>query len=337
MKKSLIKLTTTLCLIAMGGSAFAATKHINGAGSSFIYPVMSQWTTQYHKLTGIEVNYQPIGSGGGLQQIYAKTVNFAASDMPLDSKLLNQKKLIQFPMIIGGIVPIVNITGIHNNQLILSGPILAQIYQNKIHYWNNPNIAKLNPNLTLPHTRIVTIHRADGSGTTYNFTNYLAKISPNWQKTVGSNTIVNWPGFGIGAKGDAGVVAQVSHVPNAIGYVEYAYATENHLNMTKMINRNGKVVIADAETFAHAAQHANYQAKNNFNLILTDQSGDKSWPIVATTFILMPKNGKQPVRQAEYAFFKWCYQHGKSMATQLDYVALPKTVYQKVMHSWHNS
>lgn len=335
--KKLLSVVIAAATFGITGQAMAAAQ-ITGAGSSFIYPVLSKWAATYHKKTGVEINYQPIGSGGGLQQIYSHTVTFAASDMPLHKTQLTAKHLQQFPMIIGGIVPIVHIVGIQTNQLVLDGNVLAKIYEGKITYWNDPQIVALNPSLKgkLPHNRIVSVHRADGSGTTFNFTNYLDKVNSDWKLHIGSNTVVNWPGFGIGAKGNAGVASQVAHLPNAIGYVEYAYAKQNHLTVTKMKNAAGSVVTADADTFAAAAKNAHYHADNGFYLILTNQPGADSWPIVATTFVLVPTNSKHPkqVKQA-LRFFTWSYHHGKKAASQLDYVAIPKKVYKQVIKTWH--
>jgi phosphate transport system substrate-binding protein len=330
--KTVLKLIVAL---AVSLSLFGCSQdehHITGAGSSFIYPALSIWAKNYDKQTNIEVNYQAIGSGGGLQQIYSGTIDFAASDMPLTTTELTKHGLQQFPMLIGGIVIAVNIPGIKNNQLTLSGDTLEKIYMGNIQYWDDQAIIRLNPGVKLPHDKIVSIHRADGSGTTFNFTNYLAKVSSQWQKHIGTNTTVAWPGDGIGAKGNAGVAAQVMQTPNSIGYVEYAYAKQNNMVITKMLNRSNKVITANAASFAAAAQHANWQAKNGFYQILTDQSGADSWPIVATTFVLIPTEARSPkIKQEVFKFFKWCFLSGNKSAEQLDYVAVPISVYQKIL------
>jgi phosphate transport system substrate-binding protein len=326
-----------LTLAGMSGSSMALAQDITGAGSTFIYPVLAAWAQKYHQLKHIKVNYQPIGSGGGLRQIKAGTVDFAASDMPLTEQQLQQRHLAQFPMIVGGIVPIVNIAGIKNTELTLDGNVLAAIFEGKITYWNDAAITTLNPGVTLPHARIISVHRADGSGTTFNFTNYLDKVSPSWRKKVGFSTVVDWPGFGIGAKGNAGVASEVMHIPNAIGYVEYAYALQNHLTTIKMVNQSGHAVVANAASFASAAKSAHWKASNSFYLILTNQPGKASWPIVATTFILMPKNQAVSINTAALHFFKWSYVQGQSMAKKLDYVPIPQSVYQEIEANWQKT
>lgn len=334
-----MKITTLLktfglsaCLLS--GTTLAAT-NITGAGSTFIYPVLSKWTTTYAKSSSVKINYQPIGSGGGIQQLTDKTVTFAASDMPLDISKLQKNQWTQFPMVTGGIVPVVNLKGIKDNQLSLNGQVLADIYMGKVKYWDNSEIKKLNKGVSLPHSLIVSVHRADGSGTTFNFTNYLSKISPAWKKQVGANTVVSWPSFGLGAKGNAGVAAQVMNTPNTIGYVEYDYALQNNMAMAKMVNSAGKTVAANLAGFASAAKNASWQANNGFNLILTNQPGAGSWPIVATTFILMPIKGVDAKTvQATLTFFKWAFTQGANTATKLDYVTMPQSVAQTIMAQW---
>lgn len=331
--KLLGTLGLSACLIT--GSALAATTSITGAGSTFIYPVLSKWTTTYAKSNNVQINYQPIGSGGGIQQLTDKTVTFAASDMPLNLKSLQQKKWTQFPMVTGGIVLAINVQGVKNNQLTLDGKTLADIYMGKVKYWDNAEIKTLNKGVTLPHNLIVTVHRADGSGTTFNFTNYLSKVSPAWQKQVGANTVVSWPSFGLGAKGNAGVAAQVMNTPNTIGYVEYDYAIQNNMAMTKLVNAAGKTVSANLAGFASAAKSANWQASNGFDLILTNQPGAASWPIVATTFVLMPTVGVDAKTvQATLNFFKWAFTDGANTATKLDYVTMPSSVANTIMAQW---
>lgn len=322
-----------LCMVSAG--VIAADKPvtaITGAGSSFIYPVLSKWTVAYQKKTGVRINYQDIGSGGGIQQLSDNTVNFAASDMPLDNQSLNKKGWTQFPMVSGGIVMVVNINGVTNNKLVLDGSSLAQIYTGKIQYWDNPALTKLNPGMKLPHNRIISVHRADGSGTTFNFTNYLTKVAPSIWK-AGSSTVVEWPTFGIGAKGNAGVAATVQKMPNSIGYVEYTYATENNLIMTKMKNSNGKVVQASLGSFKAAAANANWNPKDNFNTILTNQPGNNAWPIVATTFIMLPIKQDPAVTNAALKFFSWSFDQS-NMASSIGYVTMPMAVVSKIKHNW---
>ena len=329
------KCLLTSCLALVACTSTQADVSVTGAGSSFIYPVLSDWAAAYQKATSNQINYQPIGSGGGLRQLYARIVDFAASDMPLKLSQLRSKSLVQFPMIIGGIVPIVNLPHVADNQLVLDGKVLAGIYMGKIKRWNDPAIAKLNPDMKLPDQAIVTVHRSDGSGTTFNFTNYLAKVDSQWAHKVGSNTVVSWPGFGLGAKGNAGVASQVGQIPDSIGYVEYAYAVQNHLTVTRMKNSTGKVVTADKSSFASAAANADWRHAPGFYLVLTNQPGASSWPIVATTFVLVPKKPRNPAATAEaMKFFTWSYAHGEAMADKLDYVSIPTSVYKLIESKW---
>ena len=305
-----------------------------GSGSSFIYPVMSRWANAYYEKTGVKINYQPVGSGGGQRQIFAGTVNFAASDQPLPNRKLDKYNLIQFPAIIGGIVPVVNIPGIKANELVLTGKVLADVYLGEIKYWDDPAIAKLNPNAKLPHNAIITVHRADGSGTTYNFAKYLAAVNTKWQQKVGVDTSLQWL-TGIGAKGNQGVAAQVQQVQNSIGYVEYAYAKTTDIPTVKLINESGKAVTPNLASFASAAKYAKYNPDNNYNLILVNQPGDDSWPIVATTFVLLPKSAKAGVNNEIKQFFDYAYSSkGDSVAKSLDYVGIPKNVVTGVTNYW---
>ena len=280
----------------------ATTTHITAAGSSFIFPVMAKWSQAYNKAKKVQINYQPIGSGGGISQLQNQTVDFAASDKPLTASELYEKHWQQFPAVVGGIVPVVNIAGIGNNALILNGQVLADIYNGKILYWNNPRIQHLNSKLKLPHNRIVTVHRADGSGTTFNFTKYLSDVSVQWHKNIGFDTVVSWPGYGLGAKGNAGVANQVQNIKNSIGYVEYSYAHSSNLDIVRMQNKMNKTITANSASFKSAASNANWQAKKSFYLVLTNQPGAKSWPIVATTFILMPTK-KIPTTASYFQIF----------------------------------
>ncbi|MFT6835836.1 MAG: phosphate transport system substrate-binding protein [Francisellaceae bacterium] len=331
----------TLGLVACGDnnsnkeSDTGKVENIMGAGSSFIYPVMSRWINQYYNNTKIQVNYQPIGSGGGQRQIFKGTVNFAASDQPLTPTQLKEHKLIQFPAIVGGIVPVINIKGVDNNKLVLSGKVLSEIYLGKIINWDNKQIQILNPDIKLPHSMILTIHRADGSGTTYNFSNYLAKVNPTWETEVGVNTTLKWPGNGVGAKGNAGVAAQVKSLPNSIGYVEYAYAKEGHMTTIKMINADGKAVAPSLDTFKAAASDAKWKPSEDYELILTNQPGTNSWPINATTFILLPKNNPKNMNQAILSFFTWNYtEPAAKIAKNMDYIAIPQNVITGIKAYW---
>ncbi|WHN65931.1 phosphate ABC transporter substrate-binding protein PstS [Cysteiniphilum sp. QT6929] len=316
------------------GKAASSQSVIMGSGSSFIYPAMSRWANEYYNQTGVKINYQPIGSGGGQRQIFAGTVNFAASDQPLNNAELSKYNLLQFPAIVGGIVPVINVQGIKTNELVLSGQVLADIYLGKIQYWNDPAIVALNPKLKLPHNAIITVHRADGSGTTYNFTQYLASVNPVWQKQVGVDTSVQWP-VGIGAKGNQGVAAQVQQVDDSIGYVEYAYAKTANIPTVKLINQSGQTVTADLNSFASAAKYASWQAKDNYNLLLVNQPGNNSWPIVATTFVLLPEKAKQGINQDIKQFFTFAYsEQGDKIAQKLDYVGIPQNVVAGIKVYW---
>ena len=328
-----LAIASGVCLLLVACSQ--DSNNLTGAGSSFIYPVLSIWAKDYAAKTNTRINYQAIGSGGGLQQIYSHTVDFSASDMPLTLKELQQHKLQQFPMITGGIVMAVNIPNIKNDALVLNGTTLEKIYMGDIKYWDNATLKKLNPGVKLPHHIIVTVHRADGSGTTFNFTNYLSKISPDWQSHIGANTVVAWPGNGIGAKGNAGVATQIMQTQYSIGYVGYAYANQNHMTVTKMENKSGRIVSASSKTFATAAKNAKWNAANGFYLILTNQPGENSWPMVATTFVLVPQQARSAkVKQEVFDFFKWCYETGRPAAHKLDFVAIPKPVYQHIVKTF---
>ena len=308
--------------------------YIIGAGSTFIFPILSRWALDYNKETGDQVNFQAIGSGGGLRQLAANMVLFAASDMPLKPTELDQKHYAQWPMIMGGIVLCVNLENIKPGAIVLDGETLASIFLGKITKWSDPALAKLNPGLPLPDARITVIHRSDGSGTTFNFTNYLCKVSSEWKNRVGSDTSVNWP-CGNGGKGNAGVAANIAQIRNSIGYVEYAYALENNLIYTKMVNRAGKAVEPTMETFIAASRNADWSGTRGFYLILTDQPGELSWPILATTFILMSRRADhRNASCAALGFFDWAYRNGDQMARELDYVPIPATVWSKIEATW---
>ena len=323
-------------VVAGLGAALTATlaADISGAGATFPYPVYAKWAEAYKKETGNGLNYQSIGSGGGIKQITARTVTFGASDMPLKPEDLDKNGLIQFPTVMGGIVPVVNLDGISSGDLTIDGPTLAKIYLGEIKTWNDPAIAKLNPNAKLPAQAIALVHRSDGSGTTFIFTNYLSKVSADWKGKVGSATAVEWPA-GIGAKGNEGVANNVKQTKGSIGYVETAYAKQNNLTTTKLVNKDGKAVAATPETIAAAAAGADWAKAPGFYMILTDEAGEKAWPIAGATFILLPK---QPKNAAEAAvalnFFAWAYKNGDKLAEDLDYVALPDSVVRLIEANW---
>ena len=312
----------------------ATAVEISGAGATFPYPIYARWADTYKKDTGIELNYQSIGSGGGIKQIEAKTVTFGASDAPLKGAELDKFGLVQFPTVMGGIVPVVNIEGIKPGELVLDGPTLAGIFLGKVKNWDDPAIKKLNPNAKLPSQPIAVVHRSDGSGTTFNFTYYLAEVSPDWKSQVGSATSVEWP-VGIGAKGNEGVSNNVSQTKGSIGYVEYAYALQNKMDYTKMVNKDGKTVAPTSEAFQAAAANADWNSEPGFGLILANQPGAKSWPMTAATFILMPKQPPDPVAAtAALKFFAWAYTKGDKMAEDLDYVPMPKKVVSEIEKVW---
>ena len=315
-----------LTAVGMVGSLAARAADISGAGSTFIYPIFAKWADTYKKDTNVGINYQSIGSGGGIKQIKAKTVTFGASDAPLTEKDLEAAGLVQWPMIMGGIVPVVNLEGIKAGDLTIDGPTLAQIFMGAIKTWDDPAIAKLNPGAKLPSTAIVVVHRSDGSGTTFNFTDYLSKVSPDWKSKVGENTAVEWP-VGLGAKGNEGVANNVANTKGAVGYVEYAYAKQNNLVSTKMINHDGKTVAPTTATFSSAAANADWEHAPGFYQILTDQPGAESWPITASTFVLMHKEPKDPAASAEaLKFFGWAFKNGTQAAEALDYIPIPAKV-----------
>jgi phosphate transport system substrate-binding protein len=319
-------------LVAASTSAFAAD--ITGAGSTFIYPVLAKWADGYKKESGGAVNYQSIGSGAGIKQILAKTVTFGATDKPLKVDELEKDGLAQWPMIMGAIVPVVNIEGIKAGDMVLDGETLGRIYLGTITKWDDPAIKKLNPKLALPSDAIAVVHRADGSGTTFNFTDYLSKVSADWKSKVGSGTAVEWP-VGVGAKGNEGVSGNIGQTKNAIGYVEYAYAKQNKLTYTALVNKAGKAVQPTTAAFQAAASNADWANAPGYFLILTDQPGDKSWPIVASTFILMHKDGADKAASGEAVkFFKWAFANGNKMAEELDYIPMPDTVIKLIEKTW---
>ncbi|MEO8803771.1 MAG: phosphate ABC transporter substrate-binding protein PstS [Rudaea sp.] len=312
----------------------AAATDVTGAGSSFVYPVLSKWSAAYAEKTGNHVNYQSIGSGGGIAQIKAGTVDFGASDKPLSAADLTQFGLGQFPSVIGGIVPAFNVEGIESGKLILDGPTLANIFLGKITTWNDAAIAKLNAGMKLPATKINVVHRSDGSGTSFNFTNYLSKVSGDWKSKVGEGTAVQWPA-GIGGKGNEGVAAYVKQIKGSIGYVEYAYALKNHIDYALMRNAAGNTVKPTGSTFQAAAATADWSHATDFNLIMTNAPGADAWPITATTWVITYKQPKN-VENAKvvFDFFKWSLEHGQEQAESLDYVPLPSALVKQIETYW---
>lgn len=334
--KTLIGAIAGLAMAAAAPAASAA--NISGAGATFPYPIYAKWAEAYRNVAGVGLNYQSIGSGGGIAQIKAKTVTFGASDMPLKPAELDKLGLTQFPTVIGGVVPVVNISGVAPGQLVLDGPTLANIFLGKISKWNDPAVKKLNPGVNLPNQAIAVVHRSDGSGTTFVFSTYLARTSGEWKNNVGAATSIDWP-VGIGAKGNEGVAGNVAQTSGSIGYVEYAYAKQNGLKYARMVNKSRQTVSPAIDTFKAAAANADWNAAaaQNFYIILVDQPGAASWPITATTYILMYK---QPADAADSAhtlkFFKWAYANGGGMAIGLDYVPLPENAVRAIEASWKN-
>jgi phosphate transport system substrate-binding protein len=329
---NLIKAIVAAGLVAASTSAFAAD--ITGAGSTFIYPVLSKWADAYKKESGSGVNYQSIGSGAGIKQIQAKTVTFGATDAPLKADQLEKDGFAQWPMIMGAIVPVVNVEGVKAGDMTLDGDTLAKIYLGTITKWDDEAIKKLNPKLNLPSAAIAVVHRADGSGTTFNFTDYLSKVSADWKTKVGSGTAVEWPA-GVGAKGNEGVSGNIGQTKNAIGYVEYAYAKQNKLAYTALVNKAGKTVQPATAAFQAAASNADWAHAPGYYLILTDQPGETSWPIVASTFILMHKDSTDKASSQEaIKFFKWSFENGGKMAEELDYIPMPDAVIKLIENTW---
>jgi phosphate transport system substrate-binding protein len=325
----------------LAGAALAASlatgalaADITGAGATFPYPIYAKWADGYKKATGSSMNYQSIGSGGGIKQITARTVDFGASDMPMKAEDLQKNGLIQFPAIMGGVVPVVKLEGVKPGQLKFTGKLLGDIYMGKVTKWNDPAIAQLNPGVKLPGDNITVVHRSDGSGTTFLWTNYLSKASPEFKSAVGEGTSVKWPA-GVGGKGNEGVASYVQKINGAIGYVEYAYAKQNKLSHGQLQNAAGKFVEPDDETFKAAAAGADWSSVPGMCVVLTDQKGDKSWPITGASFILVhakqekPENGKEVLK-----FFEWSFKNGSGMAAELDYVPMPEPVVKQIQAAW---
>ena len=326
-------------ILAVGAVAAAITYpalaiDISGAGATFPYPIYAKWADAYRKESGVGMNYQSIGSGGGIKQITAKTVDFGASDAPMKPEDLEKNGLIQFPAIMGGVVPVYNIKGIESGKMKLTGVLLGDIYLGKVKKWNDPAVTKLNPGLNLPDQAISVVHRSDGSGTTFLYTNYLSKVSPSWKSEVGEGTAVKWA-TGVGGKGNEGVANYVSRIDGAIGYVEYAYAKQNKLPYAMMQNRAGQFVSPDDDAFKAAAANADWAKAPGMYLILTDQAGKASWPITGASFILMHKVQEKPENAKEvFRFFDWSFKNGARMADELDYVPMPLPVVTAIQSAW---
>jgi phosphate transport system substrate-binding protein len=324
-------------LVATSAAAFsvpAKAADVTGAGATFPFPVYSKWADAYKKETGNGLNYQSIGSGAGIKQILAKTVTFGATDAPLKADKLEKDGLVQWPMVMGAIVPVVNVEGVKPGELVLSGELLGDIYLGKVTKWDDPVIAKLNPGVKLPSAPISVVHRSDGSGTSFNFTNYLSKVNAEWKSKVGEGTAVEWPA-GVGAKGNEGVSGNVGQTKNSIGYIEYAYAKQNKLTYVALVNKAGEAVQPTIASFQAAAASADWAHSPGYYVILTEQPGEASWPITAATFILMHK---QPVDKAASAeaikFFKWSFEKGGRIAEELDYIPMPDSVVEQIKKTW---
>ena len=326
-----------VAVLVVGAGAPAVAADISGAGATFPYPIYAKWAAAYKNETGIGLNYQSIGSGGGIKQIQARTVTFGASDMPLEPAQLQKSALMQFPMIMGGVVPVVNLPGIEAGAVTLDGKTLAALYMGTITQWDDPAIAALNPDVKLPALAVAPVYRSDGSGTNFLFTNYLSKVSEEFKASIGANTSVQWPA-GIGAKGNEGVANMTRQTQGAIGYVEYAYVKQNKMTYAKLINSTGKAVEPSSASFQAAAAGADWANSDNFHVLLTDQPGEASWPITGASFILIPTEPKDATTtKAALDFFRWAYEHGGDMASQLDYVPMPKDVVGLVEKAWSSS
>ena len=334
-----MKIAITALALGLAGFAVAPVaaqaQQITGAGATFPAPVYQKWGELAKAATGLELNYQAIGSGGGQNQILQRTVDFGASDAPMSQEKLDTGKLLQFPTVMGSVVVIVNIAGVETNQLKLSGELLADIYEGKITKWNDPKLVEANRGVTLPNLAIAPVYRADGSGTTYVYTSYLSAVSPEWKEKVGANTSVKWPA-GAGAKGNDGVSATVHNTRGGIGYVEYAFASQNHLTTIQLRNKAGRYVSPSMEAFQAAAANGDWANAKNFNVNLIDQPGEKTWPIESATFIELPMNPTDAARSAAVMkFFDWAYKNGDASATALEYVPLPEAVKTAVRAAWH--
>ena len=333
MSKSRILLAAAMAAV-FGFASNAHAADVTGAGASFIYPVMTQWSADYAKATGNKVNYQSIGSGGGIAQIKAGTVDFGSSDAPLKPEELEKAGLAQFPSVIGGVVPVINVPGVASGALKLDGELLADIFLGKVTRWNDPRIVALNAGVKLPDRKITVVHRSDGSGTTFNFVNYLSKVSPEWQQKVGEGTAVEWPG-GIGGKGNEGVAAYVKQITGGIGYVELSYALGSKMAYARLKNAAGKFVLPSEESFSAAAASADWKSTQDFHLVMTNAPGAEAWPITATNFILMYKQPKNAATAKQARdFFAWIYANGDAAAQELHYVPLPDVLVRQIEAYW---
>lgn len=336
MKPVLILSICCSALFVSNISLAASETIINGAGATFPYPVYAKWASEYEKLTGVKLNYQAIGSGGGIKQIKAKTVDFGASDAPLEEQELAESNLLQFPAVMGGVVPVINLKEIMPGQLKLTGEVLADIYMGKITSWQDKQITELNPGLDIPDEKITVVHRSDGSGTTFIYTDYLSKVSEDWQAQIGSAKDIPWP-TGVGGKGNQGVASYVQRIKGGIGYVEYAYALQNQMSHVSLQNQAGQFLEPNAVTFKAAAANADWLNSKNYHVILTDQPGNDSWPITGASFVLLSKNPEKPEQtKAVLEFFSWAYEQGQQMAHDLDYVSMPNTVVDMVEQTWQS-
>ncbi len=326
---------STAALVVAGSAIFSAhANDVTGAGATFVFPVMTKWSAEYAKATGKKVNYQSIGSGGGIAQIKAGTVDFGSSDAPQKPEDLAKSGLAQFPSVIGGVVPVVNIPGVKAGAMKFDGPLLADIFQGKITMWNDPKIVALNGGVSLPALKITVVRRSDGSGTTFNFTNYLSKVSPEWKAAVGEGNSVKWP-VGVGGKGNEGVTAYVKQIRGAVGYVEFSFALQNKLAFGRVKNASGNFVLPSDETFQAAAASANWANARDFYLVMTNAPGENAWPIAATNFILMHKKPKNAAgAKAAKEFFRWVYANGDDEAKSLDYVPLPEALVKQIETYW---
>ncbi|HEV2443803.1 MAG TPA: phosphate ABC transporter substrate-binding protein PstS [Steroidobacteraceae bacterium] len=331
--KSLRARVAVLAIASAASLPALAAGQVTGAGSTWVYPLVAKWAATYAQDTGVQINYQPIGSGGGIQQIKAGTVAFGASDMPLTPDVLKQNNLIQFPTAIAGEDIVYNLPGVQSGQLLLTGPVIADIYLGKITKWNDAAIQKLNPGLQLPNMTISVVHRSDGSGTTFTFADYLSKVSPEWKQKVGESTAINWP-TGIGGKGNQGLASYVQRIQGSIGYLEYAYILENHMNYARMVNSAGKVVSPSLQGFQAAAANVDFTKVQDFYVILTDQPGEQSWPLSGCTWQILrtsaPKTTNEPVTK----FFLWGFEHGQDMAKSIAFGPLPASTVQAIQDYW---
>lgn len=337
-----MKLLTGMRALAFAGcavaamSASASAQQITGAGSTFVYPVLAKWSEAYSKLTNVRVNYQSIGSGGGIAQIKAGTVTFGASDMPLDTAQLHQAGLAQFPTVIGGIVPVVNLPGVKPGELHFTSALLADIYLGKVKKWNDPAVAALNAGVQLPDLAVTVVHRSDGSGTTFNWVDYLSKVSPEWKAKIGEGTSVGWP-TGVGGKGNEGVAAYVERIKGSIGYVEYAYVLQNKMTYGLVQNQAGQFAMPNTASFQAAAASADWAHARDFDLVMTNAPGAQAYPVTATVFILMYKKPRDEAQSRQaLAFFKWAFENGQSLAEQLDYVPLPGSLVKQIEAYWQS-